>query len=508
MSHLLHTLWNFLAGVGWVMGLLWIGLAVFTFTALLLAYTRWGQSRALEKCMVLSLLAHLLFFGYATTVQIVLGPGHGYFPAFNVTLCEDSGEGGNSGVSGSSGDSASSDNHKTNDNNTTGSVAASADMWTPTPADPVSLPSLADIHPPIARAPWEPSREFRSEPESLPVEAISPPQQEETILAMPPLVRVEETSLPTIQPSEPTEKPFQKVAERRDVSDWSNVMTAAPSLTPSLQNNTAAARSTTDDSPLSFIRDARRIAVDVYRYRNALRCTADANRVFRPSTDRYPRTAHRAKSSLHCPTCTSSAPPPIVQASPLRTGGNAETEKAVQAALKWLAKNQSADGHWAAGDLGAGQGGNVLGQDRKDAGRQADTGVTGLALLSFPCRRSHPSTRRLYRHRPDRPEIFTPRSSPQRQSRRQRYDLRTHVLPRHGRMCLERGLRHDERHAIKRSRPACDSIHHIVAGSPRRRLALSTDGPPATPANSAGSSWLSRAQKWPASPFPKKRNRG
>ena len=54
-----------------VVGALWVGLAALSVALLLLARTRWGQSQPLRKCMVLSLLAHLLMVGYATTVRIV-----------------------------------------------------------------------------------------------------------------------------------------------------------------------------------------------------------------------------------------------------------------------------------------------------------------------------------------------------------------------------------------------------------------------------------------------------
>ncbi|MDZ4784176.1 MAG: hypothetical protein SGJ19_28340, partial [Planctomycetia bacterium] len=63
-------------------------------------------------------------------------------------------------------------------------------------------------------------------------------------------------------------------------------------------------------------------------------------------------------------------------------GGSADTEAAVQASLAWLAKVQSRDGRWDADQHGAGLG---PGQDasRVGAGIEADTGVTGLALLAF-----------------------------------------------------------------------------------------------------------------------------
>ncbi|HEY1785418.1 MAG TPA: prenyltransferase/squalene oxidase repeat-containing protein, partial [Pirellulales bacterium] len=66
-----------------------------------------------------------------------------------------------------------------------------------------------------------------------------------------------------------------------------------------------------------------------------------------------------------------------------RRGGSAETEAAVQAALKWLALHQEPDGHFDAGKYGAGHETSALGHDRAGAGTKADTGITGLALLAM-----------------------------------------------------------------------------------------------------------------------------
>lgn len=66
-----------------------------------------------------------------------------------------------------------------------------------------------------------------------------------------------------------------------------------------------------------------------------------------------------------------------------RFGGNATTEGAVEAALDWLAANQSAGGRWDADLHGAGRENHYLGHNRQGAGKRADTGITGLALLAF-----------------------------------------------------------------------------------------------------------------------------
>ena len=61
---------EFLTSTELFLGILWAGLAALTLTLLVLIRTRWGQSRPLRKCLVLSILAHFLLVGYATTVQI------------------------------------------------------------------------------------------------------------------------------------------------------------------------------------------------------------------------------------------------------------------------------------------------------------------------------------------------------------------------------------------------------------------------------------------------------
>jgi hypothetical protein len=64
-------------------------------------------------------------------------------------------------------------------------------------------------------------------------------------------------------------------------------------------------------------------------------------------------------------------------------GGSQETERAVQAALAWLAAAQSGDGRWDAALHGGGVERSVPGHHRHGVGAKSDHGVTGLALLAF-----------------------------------------------------------------------------------------------------------------------------
>jgi hypothetical protein len=65
-------------------------------------------------------------------------------------------------------------------------------------------------------------------------------------------------------------------------------------------------------------------------------------------------------------------------------GGSRESENAVKLGLKWLADNQHPDGYWDADAHGGGSVSRKEGnQDLGFVGRDADTGITGLALLAF-----------------------------------------------------------------------------------------------------------------------------
>ena len=89
-SSAFDRLWDFLTSTELFLGVLWAGLAALSVTLLVLMWTRWGQSRPLRKCLFLSLVAHVLLFGYSTTVQVFLpaaeSPGE---PAIRVSLAEE-----------------------------------------------------------------------------------------------------------------------------------------------------------------------------------------------------------------------------------------------------------------------------------------------------------------------------------------------------------------------------------------------------------------------------------
>src|SRR5215211_4579485 len=55
----------------------WSGSLALSIALVVLMWTRWGQSRPMQKCAALSLLVHLLLAFLTMTVRIVVGDGGG-----------------------------------------------------------------------------------------------------------------------------------------------------------------------------------------------------------------------------------------------------------------------------------------------------------------------------------------------------------------------------------------------------------------------------------------------
>ena len=61
----LDSLLDFFRGTSLMVAVLLLGLGFLISSLLVLMYTRWGTLKPLRKCLVLSVLAHLLLMGYA-----------------------------------------------------------------------------------------------------------------------------------------------------------------------------------------------------------------------------------------------------------------------------------------------------------------------------------------------------------------------------------------------------------------------------------------------------------
>ena len=340
------------------------GLAVLVIVLLVLMRTRWGQAKPLSKCMVLSIVVHLLLVVYAYFLQtFVVGPFPGREQIVHVSLIADVEE--EEFVESPAEQTEPEEQEPWNDFAAVEPLDAPPEPVAPVPTliepppepprdrepAPVpmaapELPDLPDLPAPTldqplplplpldhtAVRPLQPGPETVPEMDSAVAPPIDPPQPELPQADEPTgLVQVDQSMVPS--QDVPAELPLDLVAG----------MTAVPQMTPETTPMTTPIRQLPQPEPI-----ARRKADDSPlppAYRN--------------------RTAENRSAVV------------------VRGGGNAETEAAVQAALAWLAANQDPDGRWSARRHGAGHETQVLGHDRSGAGSDADTGISGLAILAF-----------------------------------------------------------------------------------------------------------------------------
>lgn len=306
----------------------WVGLIVLTVALLVLIRTRWGQSQPLGKCVVLSLLAHLLLGIYTTTVHIVtatVGSPNG--TGIQVSLDDSSMSGQRVDLSvpeswtaeAGGGGEAFGNPAEVEHRSSVPQLAAAKELQrthveAPLPLVPVSLPEVSpgeEVAPP-AESVESPLRSTAKDAEPIEVPTTAPPSESD--LVPPPEPNVAETDKP----------PSGNTAEADSLS--------AKSKGPAGPGPLATPGAPRANAPLPEVMQKR------------VGDHLKGGRGF---------------------------------------GATQESEAAVQAALRWLVANQRPSGRWDARELGGGAGRAADGQDRQAAGLQADTGLTGLALLAF-----------------------------------------------------------------------------------------------------------------------------
>ena len=332
MTSLWDRLTAFLISPQVIVTLVWTGMFALTVALIVLMRTRWGHQKPLRKCAILSLFAHVLLVAYATTVHFVRAhPGRGHGTALRVTMIDGHDavdeKGTANGVDGG---------------RMTGPWEAGATAVEVDPEDldlpPAETPQLADgaldpDAPPteIAASEAPVSATEQQQPDNnLPVEAPQPPVE----------TAANDNHAPENLPQAPTETNSEAPAAEQDL----------PPLVAIRPRNSTA------NSPVAQPTSA----------------TPSAR-----STSNRPTGSHTVPEMYR----ERLAPNRLQIAEGY--GGSAQTEAAVEAALEWLARHQAADGRWDASDHGAGVETRALGRDRQGAGAQADTGLTGLALLAF-----------------------------------------------------------------------------------------------------------------------------
>jgi len=391
-----------------ILSALWLGLALLTITLLVMMRTRWGQSQPLRKCTFISVLAHLLLAGYATTVKIVATSASSPSEPAMVVRAVD-----------------------------TISATSDAEQNTSQPLKPWE--KIAE------EAPVAPENDPLQRDEPLPTEAVqrtAPATDSELADAMPlddvPRAIAEvpkpgELAAEIPRPNEaatdvgaaietPTAKKQQAPAEPRpDVTTQAKrSMLPLPNL-PAPQRTIRAEDSLLKSAtPLPRIADrattsqptpsSEALVDDLQNLSRPEPATpAPSDKIaedtlasdsgeMNPAEDQVlPSTQAIADQSPSGMVNKPDAEPEqgaVAQRYQLRTvadrlseaitrGATPESEDAVAAALVWLAGVQESDGRWDASGHLAGREQHVSGHNRGGAGADADTGITALALLAF-----------------------------------------------------------------------------------------------------------------------------
>jgi len=366
------------------------GLGLLGGSLLILLFRRWGRGRPLAKCVALSVFAHILLLASACGVQLFTDlPACGPESVIHLTV-----------------------------------VDVSEEPQQATPSQP-DEPPLEEPPDPIAKAAPENETGIQDVPQPPRMPDVTPPMAGPPALADAPLQNATSSEPPELLPSPPIETPspaalappspsppaalLAKLAapepERLPVTE----LTPAPTLRVTDQPSATPPAETDElqrliDMPLP-LPAANALADSQDRVEAADNALGEAK--VSPAEETPPTSAPRASadgwslaSSNGEAAWERSSPQPDGEPSQLPEayrsrsaahraaaltagGGNGMTEAAVQAALRWLATNQNEDGRWDCSLHGGGRETKTLGHDRGGAGREADTAVTGLAVLAF-----------------------------------------------------------------------------------------------------------------------------
>ncbi|HZN36699.1 MAG TPA: hypothetical protein VFB80_22875, partial [Pirellulaceae bacterium] len=301
--------------------------AIFVVLAVLI-WTRFGQARPISKCLLLSLLAHFLLLVYAYSTHVLFGPlGPGSWNGQTVMMrLRD----------------AADDEE-----------AATVATPNPEPWEQAGQPDapLFDATAPSVQAP--PAEQLA---QSRPVDPppLLPDAATTTNPAPPAPVTVASESVPIADPMA-AEPPAPAAAEAPRAGEQ-------PRESPPTEGTAAADPAGDSPMPPAGAVPAAPSSQFVATAPPVPRRLGDGREVPYPLQARV--AAERLKAAV-----------PF--------GASPQSEAAVAAGLDWLAAAQSGDGRWDADLHGAGRETRTLGHDRRGAGAQADTGVSGLALLAF-----------------------------------------------------------------------------------------------------------------------------
>ena len=359
--------------------ILLIGCGCLAIALLILTLTRWGHARPIWKCVVLSVVAHLLLIGYMYGTQLISrAPMLQRTEVISMTLAEPE-----------PAVEIAADAPEIEESEPQEQFDASAFVPELEPLDRPAFDSEVDIQSELptaitqVSAPFDHQFDSQLEAEQTPFlaePAMVTPKVDAQTVSMPKATvkaekiefrrRVEEVQptevsftdeggdfeLPRVEPvlddfeMEPVvkeERPPLESPEVLDVFEDEGFREASPVIAPAKF----------DPTPVTIEASPEREMIPVERLTRA--------------SDGAPMPKFYSLRSKDRVAIANSR------------GGTEASERAVQAGLAWLASTQSTDGGWDADQQGAGVETRALGHNRDHAGAQADTGVTGLALLAF-----------------------------------------------------------------------------------------------------------------------------
>lgn len=316
--------------------LAWFGSLSLSVALVVVLRTRWGHSRPLQKCALLSLLVHALLACITMTIRVVVGDGGGgggFGTPIHVRLIYDSSDDVPQPGPSSPTDAESS---------TATAVVESTAVEGQPEVDQIAeeAPEPTDSPPPLPTAPTtasDPPPHDDALPSALAADVNDALDRSIDAATRPaPPAATDSNSIP--------ENPLVVATDTEETPPVTAVEVSSP--------QTSAALPTASDVAVQPVVETS---------------GADpADAAGPPLTGKYAARSGPGKIGLV-----------------LMQGGSTETEAAVSAALAWLARAQSQDGRWDANRFGAGQEHVVLDQNRGGAGRNADTGISALALLAF-----------------------------------------------------------------------------------------------------------------------------
>lgn len=396
------------------LGLL-IGSAVLAICLLLLMLTRWGQSRPVLKCVVLSIVAHVLLLGWAYGTRLIFKvPTIARVDAVAVSVVDDLDP---------SDDPAEQPQPQPWENRPLqqevpeiretspeleSTMSEFEPTWDPSTSEDVTGPELSDgVEPAPVAATWDGLASAASElveeleqaaPENLTRDMASP--LADRLAQVDPSVPMPAVEIPppesprdhsVVEPSQLAEQsnvpdlPELQEMERTDLANGEKgrlpelpVFESDASVPPVVENldREWSSKLPNEGPDTAIAAEPRWQTTNVPPVSVSVPATASTSS---PAV-REPRRLGDGQPipSLYTPRMTRDLDELAIQ-----RGGSKETQAAVELALKWLAATQQDDGRWEPRLTGAGREQRVLGHDRRGAGAEADTGITALATLAF-----------------------------------------------------------------------------------------------------------------------------